>query len=111
MTVMRSEASTQPRGADETAPRRSWARRCAARVGWLMPAMCVVLVPKCPLCLAGYIAAAAGLGFAGKEVCGVPPSGGSSWAAPAGIALALALGIFWARRARHSSLRERAAKQ
>jgi len=110
---MRSEASTQPRGVGETAPRlRSRVRRFFTRVGWFVPAVCVVLVPKCPLCLAGYIAAAAGLGFAGREVCGAPPSGGAEWAMAAGIAsAALALGIFWAWRARHSSLRERAAKR
>ena len=102
MTVMRSEASTQPRGAGSSAPRRrSRARRFFARAGWFVPAVCVVLVPKCPLCLAGYIAAAAGLGFAGREVCGAPPSGGAGWAMAAGIAsAALALGVFWLRRMR-----------
>ena len=98
---MRSEASTHPRGAGDPAPRRrSWLRRFAARAGWLVPAALAMLVPKCPLCLVAYLGAATGLGFVGKEVCGLPSSSGPSWVAPTGIALALALGIFWLRRAR-----------
>ena len=102
MTAMRREAQVEAGGAGLPAPRRRpWVRRLAARVGWLAPAAFAVLVPKCPLCLAGYLAAATGVGFAGKEMCGVPSHGGAEWAAPAGIALALALGIFWIWRARH----------
>lgn len=103
MTVMKSEASTHSRGAGDPAPRRrSWLRRFAARASWLVPPALAMLVPKCPLCLVAYLGAATGLGFVGKEVCGLPSSGASSWVAPAGIALALALGIFWTWRIRHS---------
>ncbi|HZP59092.1 MAG TPA: hypothetical protein VFB27_02125 [Opitutaceae bacterium] len=109
---MKREESPHSRGAGSPAPRRrSWVRRFAARAGWLVPAALAMLVPKCPLCLVAYLGAATGLGFVGKEICGLPPSSPTSWVAPAGIALALAVGIFWAWRIRHSRTLARTEKQ
>ena len=36
-------------------------RRYSAFIGWLVPGAALVLVPKCPACLAGYILFATGL--------------------------------------------------
>ncbi len=38
--------------------------------GWLIATVAAVFVPKCVLCVAGYLALVAGLGSAGVEFCG-----------------------------------------
>ena len=37
-------------------------RRATSTVKWILPSAGLVLMPKCPMCLAGYIAFATGLG-------------------------------------------------
>lgn len=32
-------------------------------LAWLLPGMLILLVPKCPACLAGYVALATGIGL------------------------------------------------
>jgi hypothetical protein len=44
-------------------PRRPWPRRIASLIQWAIPAAALALIPKCPLCLAGYIALWTGLGI------------------------------------------------
>lgn len=45
------------------APRPTWFGRCVAGLRWVVPAALLALMPKCPLCFAGYIALATGVGL------------------------------------------------
>lgn len=40
-----------------------WIGRGVELIGWLIPATLLALFPKCPLCVAGYVALATGLGI------------------------------------------------
>jgi hypothetical protein len=42
---------------------RSFARHCLNRAGWMVPGVLMALIPKCPACLAAYVAGATGLGL------------------------------------------------
>ena len=53
-------------GASPPLPRRrvtAVGRRLAELAGWLIPATLLAFFPKCPLCVAGYVALATGLGI------------------------------------------------
>jgi hypothetical protein len=43
--------------------RRTIARRCAGAAEWALPASALALMPKCPLCVAAYVAAGTGIGI------------------------------------------------
>lgn len=56
---------SRPCCCDEKSPARPTRRRAATwfdAVGWLLPATALALMPKCPLCVAAYVALATGLG-------------------------------------------------
>jgi hypothetical protein len=51
---------TKPRA---PAHRPTWLGRCRAGLRWLVPATLLALMPKCPVCLAGYVALFTGVGL------------------------------------------------
>ena len=50
-----------------------------SRLRLLVPTVLFALAPKCLMCLAGYVAVAAGLRFGGPEVCGASASNARNW--------------------------------
>jgi hypothetical protein len=58
---------TNAASTDSPAPRRyqnaSFGRKAIELAGWLIPGTLLAFFPKCPLCIAGYVALATGLGM------------------------------------------------
>jgi hypothetical protein len=48
----------KPRAGDDAL--KTWRRRVRGVVGWILPGALLALTPKCPLCLAGYVALGTG---------------------------------------------------
>ncbi len=53
----KSEAGDNPRRS------ASWVRRGGEFAGWIVPSATLVLLPKCPMCVAAYVALATGIGI------------------------------------------------
>ena len=45
------------------AKRPGWGRRCRDIAAWVLPSALLALLPKCPACLAAYVALWTGLGL------------------------------------------------
>ena len=41
----------------------TWAQRCLNLAAWALPSVGLALVPKCPMCVAAYVALATGVGI------------------------------------------------
>jgi len=44
-------------------PPTSLEQRCVSFAGWLIPSAILALIPKCPMCLAAYVALWTGIGL------------------------------------------------
>lgn len=49
--------------ADNGAKPSLFIRRCRSAAEWMIPGAILALLPKCPLCLAAYLALVTGVGF------------------------------------------------
>jgi hypothetical protein len=70
MIVMASEGTTAQTGGARAPRHPETARRFRGLARWIIPGVILTLLPKCLACVAGYVAAAAGLGLANQELCG-----------------------------------------
>ena len=51
------------RAGDNTRRPASWLRHVGELASWLVPSAILALLPKCPVCVAAYIALATGIGI------------------------------------------------
>jgi hypothetical protein len=57
----------KPRTGDEARPQKSWLRRGRGAAGWILPSALLALLPKCPICLAAYVALCTGFTMSGSS--------------------------------------------
>lgn len=57
----------KPRTAHEARQQESWLRRVRGVAGWILPSALLALMPKCPICLAAYVALCTGFTMSGSS--------------------------------------------
>ncbi len=67
---------------------RRIARRISKTAASILPAAALVLLPKCPMCIAAWLTAATGFGFAASSAAWVRGTLAVFWIAAAAIAVA-----------------------
>lgn len=92
-TGLATEAGPRARG-----PAARW-RRGRAIAGWIVPTAALALLPKCPACLAGYVALETGLGISLPTATYLRVMLVALCVASLGFIIARQLGSFMARRA------------
>lgn len=57
----------KPRSGHEARQQKSWLRRVGGVAGWILPSALLALIPKCPICLAAYVALCTGFTMSGSS--------------------------------------------
>ncbi|HKN01159.1 MAG TPA: hypothetical protein VJX23_11630 [Candidatus Binataceae bacterium] len=57
------EVASKDPGREPTAASPSFVRRCRDFAAWIAPAAGLALLPKCPACIAAYVAVGTGVGL------------------------------------------------
>jgi hypothetical protein len=57
----------KPGAVDPAHQQKTWRRRVRETVGWIVPGALLALMPKCPMCLAAYVALGTGFTLSGSS--------------------------------------------
>ena len=60
-------AQRKRRTGHQAGQQKSWLRRVRGVAGWILPSALLALMPKCPICLAAYVALCTGFTMSGPS--------------------------------------------